>query len=106
MVSCENVFVLTGFNMPFLSRINASLSSYWSQPPRSLNFSSSDILQRIREAALAAFLKLDTFLSSFKRQSSEGNMKTFALISCPFLIALMIISMLRKRKPPTSHPQI
>ena len=96
-VSCENVAVLKGFNMSLLSRVNASLSSCWIQPMRFLNFSSSDILQRIRETAFAAFSKLDAFFSSFKRQSSEGNVKTFALISCPFLIALMIISMLRKR---------
>jgi glutaredoxin 2 len=66
----------------------------------------SQITQRIKEIVAAAFQKISDFFNAYNKHSNESNIKTFALISCLSLIALLVISMLRRRDsrlvpPPT-----
>lgn len=78
---------------------------YIRQSPFS-QFLSSDQTKRIKEIALDCFIKASEFFAKFKLQSNETNIKAMAMISCLSLIALLVISMLRRRDhnlmpPPT-----
>lgn len=70
----------------------------------------SQLTNRIKEIAAAIFQKISDFFNSYNKYSNESNIKAFALISCLSLIALLVISMLRRRDsslvpPPTPHPE-
>ena len=79
--------------------ISSSPSSYFK--PSFLNLSPAPTtIQRIKEIAGTIFLRLSEFLKSFQAPASnEGNLKTFALVSCLSLIALLVLSILRRRDP-------
>lgn len=67
---------------------------------------SPDITKRIQEYATPIFNQLSDFFTSFDVYPAEKNIKTFALVSCLSLIALLVISMFRKNgssivPPPT-----
>lgn len=56
------------------------------------------------------FKEISDFFSSFDIYPAERNIKTFALVSCVSLIALLVISMFRKVDmsivpPPTPAPK-
>lgn len=86
-----------------------SLAFFSSQPL--LNSLQSDITQRAKDIAIAAFKKMTEFFTFFNNQSNEINLKTFALISCVSLIALLVISMLLRKDsrlidPPTPEKHV
>lgn len=67
---------------------------------------SPDLTKRIQEYTKTIFVELSVFFTSFDVYPTEKNIKTFALVSCLSLIALLVISMFRKQdaslvSPPT-----
>jgi hypothetical protein len=68
------------------------------------NISSSEIIKRIREIAVDMFTRVSEFFNAFNKPSNENNLKVFALISCASLIALLVISMLRRRDTRIVYP--
>lgn len=61
-----------------------------------LNFIEYEETKRIKEIAASIFNRLSSFFSSFGSQSKEMNLKPLAMISCLSLIAILVISFLRK----------
>jgi hypothetical protein len=61
------------------------------------------LMKRIKEIAISTFHRIFEFFKSFQKPSKETNLKTFAIISCLSLIALLVISMLRRRKSHTAQ---
>lgn len=83
--------------LPFVTFSNSSLLS---------DTIISQLTQRIKEIVAAVWQKISDFFGSYHKPSNESNIKTFAIISCVSLIALLVISMLRRRDsnlvpPPT-----
>jgi hypothetical protein len=63
-----------------------------------LYFLSEDPLKRIKDIAIDIFSKFSHFVKSFNNQSKEiNNTKTIAMIGCLSLIAIFVISLLRRR---------
>ncbi len=68
--------------------------------------SPSEILNKIKDVAQTIFLKLRDFFKNSSNQNKEINLKAIAMVSCLSLIALLVISILRRRDgrlipPPT-----
>jgi hypothetical protein len=61
------------------------------------NSLSLDSIKRIKEIAITIFSKISAFCKSFNNQSKEINVKAIAMISCLSLVALLVISILRRR---------
>jgi hypothetical protein len=83
------------------SYVNFSVSSFF-------NFLSSKQTNRIKEIALAIFLRIADFFKSFNNQSKEINIKAIAMIGCLSLIALLVISIFRsdtRLMPPPTTPR-
>lgn len=70
-----------------------------------LNFIEYEETKRIKEIAASIFNRLSSFFSSFGSQSKEMNLKPLAMISCLSLIALLVISFLRKGEDSIIPPQ-
>lgn len=66
-------------------------------PQSFLNALFSEPIQRVQKIAIAVFSRSYEFFNSFNKPSGETNLKTVAFISCLSLIALLVISMLRRR---------
>lgn len=66
--------------------------------PAFLNFSSSELTNRIKEIATAIFSKATNLFKSFQNQSSEINIKAVAMISCVSLIVVLVRGFLRRRE--------
>ncbi|WP_068471424.1 hypothetical protein [Candidatus Protochlamydia phocaeensis] len=71
----------------------------------------SDQIRRIKEVALSFFSKCYDIFRNIETSSNQINVKTLAMISCLSLIAILVISILRRRDsrfvpPPTPRPSI
>ncbi len=67
------------------------------QLPAFLNSLSQDPVKHIKELALSIFSKMSELFKAFNNQTNEINIKTIAMVSCLSLVALLVISMLRRR---------
>ena len=61
-----------------------------------INHLISEITKQIKAIALTIFAKISEGLRTFNNQSNEINLKTIAMVSCLSLIALLVISILRR----------
>lgn len=62
-----------------------------------IQVSISEILNHIKEIAIAAFQKISNLFNSYDTFSNDSNIKTYGLVSCVSLIVFLFLSTLTKR---------
>lgn len=95
------------FASTYLDKWRPHFASY--QLP-TIQISTSQILNHIKEIATAAFQKISNLFNAYDNFPNESNIKTYGIVSCVALITFLFLSALTKRgsnilTPPTPAPQ-